>query len=79
MKKLVLSMIEAWQKSENRPRGLCLQTPTCSAYGHRVISQYGVLRGGLMTAWRIFKCNGLMSSAQSDTSPGNDVSPGDCP
>lgn len=57
MKKAALRMIEAWQVNPNRPRGLCLHSPTCSAYGYWVISEYGVLRGGVMTAWRIFTCN----------------------
>lgn len=61
MKKAVLRMIEAWQVNPDRPRGLCLQTPTCSVYGHRVISEHGVVRGGIMTAWRIFTCNGCMT------------------
>lgn len=61
MKAAMLQLIEAWQQNTNRKRGMCLQTPTCSAYGHFAISRYGVIRGGIMTAWRIFKCNGCMS------------------
>lgn len=61
MKANVLRMIEAWQANPDRRRGLCLQTPTCSVYGHNVISRYGVLRGGIMTAWRIFRCNGCIN------------------
>jgi uncharacterized protein len=61
MKAAMLQLIEAWQQNTNRKRGMCLQTPTCSAYGHYAISRYGVIRGGIMTAWRIFKCNGCMS------------------
>ena len=64
MKAWVLRMIEAWQASPNRPRGLCLRTPTCSAYGHQAISQKGVLRGGVMTAWRIFTCIGCLVAAE---------------
>lgn len=56
----VLRMIEAWQASPSRKRGLCLQRPTCSVYGHRAISEYGLIRGGVMTAWRVFTCNGCM-------------------
>jgi uncharacterized protein len=61
MKAAILQLIEAWQQNTNRKRGMCLQTPTCSAYGHYAISRYGVIKGGIMTAWRIFKCNGCMS------------------
>ena len=57
MKTAVLRIIEAWQANPNRPRGMCLHTPTCSVYGHRAISEHGLLRGGVMTAWRVFTCN----------------------
>jgi putative component of membrane protein insertase Oxa1/YidC/SpoIIIJ protein YidD len=65
MKAAMLRSIEAWQQNPNRKRGMCLQTPTCSAYGHHVINRYGVVRGGIMTTWRIFKCNGCMSNNNS--------------
>jgi putative component of membrane protein insertase Oxa1/YidC/SpoIIIJ protein YidD len=65
MKATVLRMIEAWQANPDRKRGLCLRTPTCSVYGHRVISQYGVLRGGALTAWRVFTCNSCMTRRAS--------------
>lgn len=57
MKRTALRAIEAWQVNPNRARGLCLQDPTCSVYGHRAISQHGIIRGGAMTAWRVFTCN----------------------
>jgi uncharacterized protein len=63
MKRAVLRAIEAWQANQNRPRGRCLHTPTCSAYGHQVISRYGVARGAVMTAGRIFTCNGCLTAA----------------
>jgi putative component of membrane protein insertase Oxa1/YidC/SpoIIIJ protein YidD len=61
MKAQVLRAIEAWQVNPDRVRGLCRQTPTCSVYGHRAISRYGVLRGGIMTAGRILRCNGCLA------------------
>ena len=60
MKRTVLRLIEAWQVNPDRKRGLCLQSPTCSVYGHRAISRYGLICGGVMTAWRVFTCNGCM-------------------
>jgi len=57
VKQGVLWIIEAWQENPDRPRGMCLHTPTCSVYGHQAISRYGVFRGGIMTAWRVFRCN----------------------
>ena len=62
MKAAVLRMIEAWQANPNRPRGMCLQTPTCSVYGYQAISRYGLIRGGIATAWRVVRCNGCVSA-----------------
>jgi putative component of membrane protein insertase Oxa1/YidC/SpoIIIJ protein YidD len=53
----VLQAIEAWQRNPDRPRGRCLHTPTCSVYGHAAITRYGLVRGGFMAAWRVFRCN----------------------
>lgn len=60
MKTTVLRMIEAWQVNPDRKRGLCLQSPTCSVYGHQAIVKYGLIRGGVMTAWRVFTCNSCL-------------------
>lgn len=56
----MLRAIEAWQVNPNRPRGWCVRTPTCSVYGHRAISQHGLVRGGFMTAWRVVTCSGCL-------------------
>jgi uncharacterized protein len=39
------------------PHGFCRFTPTCSEYGTEAITKYGVIKGGLMTSWRILRCN----------------------
>ena len=35
----------------------CPYIPTCSAYGLEAIEKYGALKGGLLAAWRILRCN----------------------
>ena len=60
----VLRVIEAWQANPVRPRGMCLHTPTCSAYGHRAVSRHGLVIGGIMTAWRVIRCNPYLSGAR---------------
>jgi len=41
-----------------RLRGVieCRFVPTCSAYGRESIRKYGVVVGGVRTAWRIARC-----------------------
>lgn len=65
-RKIVVGVIKLYQKTlsfdhgpmKNRyPHGFCRFYPTCSEYGVVAISKYGVIKGGLMTAWRILRCN----------------------
>lgn len=35
----------------------CRFLPTCSSYGLKAIETYGPWKGGLLTAWRIVRCN----------------------
>ena len=59
MKKICISMIRFYQKylSPMKMRYHCIYTPTCSQSGIEAIEKYGVLKGGLLTAWRILRCN----------------------
>jgi uncharacterized protein len=35
----------------------CKYHPTCSAYAVEAIQRYGILKGTVMAAWRILRCN----------------------
>ena len=35
----------------------CRYLPSCSEYADIAISEWGVLRGGALAAWRILRCN----------------------
>lgn len=35
----------------------CKYHPTCSAYALQAIKTYGILRGSVLTAWRLLRCN----------------------
>jgi putative membrane protein insertion efficiency factor len=37
----------------------CRFVPSCSRYAYEAIEEYGSLRGGAMTAWRLLRCNPL--------------------
>lgn len=41
------------------PDGYCRFHPTCSQYGYDAIKTHGVFKGGMMTLWRIMRCNPL--------------------
>jgi len=35
----------------------CRYVPTCSEYAMEAVERFGVLRGGLMAAWRLLRCH----------------------
>jgi putative membrane protein insertion efficiency factor len=35
----------------------CKYEPTCSRYAAQAIRQYGILRGLVLAAWRLLRCN----------------------
>ncbi|MBO4902417.1 MAG: membrane protein insertion efficiency factor YidD [Lachnospiraceae bacterium] len=58
MKYILIDLIKFYQKYIS-----CLKTtkcpyfPTCSQYGLEAIEKYGALKGSLLAAWRIIRCN----------------------
>ncbi len=35
----------------------CRYHPTCSAYAVQAVESYGILRGVVLAAWRLLRCN----------------------
>ena len=64
MKRLLLAVVLApirfYQRfvSPGLPRR-CKYEPTCSAYAVQAVQELGVLRGTVLAAWRIVRCNPL--------------------
>jgi len=58
VKRVFLAPIAAYRRwvSPALPRR-CRYEPTCSAYATQSIRRFGVLRGGLLAAWRLLRCN----------------------
>jgi len=58
VKRALLATIAAYQRhvSPSLPRR-CRYEPTCSAYAVESIGRFGVLRGALLAAWRLLRCN----------------------
>ena len=58
MKRLSLGLISAYGRWISPAFGRrCRYEPTCSAYAATAIRRFGVLRGTLMAAWRLLRCN----------------------
>jgi len=58
VKRILLAPIGAYQRwiSPSRPRR-CRYEPTCSAYAVEAIGRHGAVRGFLLAAWRLLRCN----------------------
>jgi putative membrane protein insertion efficiency factor len=56
---VLLALIRAYQSSLSRtlPSNTCRFYPSCSHYGYQAIYKYGALKGGLMAAGRVLRCN----------------------
>lgn len=54
----LILFIQGWRAVVSPLYGdVCRYHPSCSAFGLRAVQQFGVLRGGAMTLWRIIRCN----------------------
>lgn len=58
IKKILIKMIRLYQKYISPMKTTkCPYIPSCSQYGLEAIQKYGALKGGLLAAWRILRCN----------------------
>ena len=58
MKKLLILFIKFYRKYISPIKSTkCPYFPTCSQYGLEAIEKYGALKGGILTFWRILRCN----------------------
>ncbi len=56
---LLLAVIRLYQATFSRtlPPDTCRFHPSCSHYGYQAIYKYGAIKGSLMAAWRVLRCN----------------------
>jgi len=52
-------MIKFYRKyiSGMKIKSTCIYVPTCSEYSLEAIEKYGAFKGGILTLWRILRCN----------------------
>ncbi len=58
MRKIFIKPIEIYRRfvSPMLPPS-CRYWPSCSEYALQAIQKHGVLKGGLLGAWRVIRCN----------------------
>ena len=58
MKRILIGLIKFYRKYLSPLKSTrCPYIPTCSQYGLEAIEKYGAIKGSLLTAWRILRCN----------------------
>ncbi len=58
MQKLIILIIKFYQKYISpMKRTKCPYYPTCSQYGLEAVKIHGALKGSMLAAWRICRCN----------------------
>ena len=59
LKKIFIGLIKFYRKyiSGMKSTPTCKFIPTCSEYSIEAIEKYGALKGGLLSIWRILRCN----------------------
>ena len=59
MKKIVIGLIKFYRNylSGLKAAPTCKFIPTCSEYALEAVEKYGVIKGGVLSVWRILRCN----------------------
>lgn len=71
VKKALIFLIRTYQMtiSPRFSHGSCRYIPTCSQYAIEAIEIHGVIKGSLMAAWRILRCNPLSKGGWDPVPP----------
>ena len=58
MKRILIAFLRFYKLaiSPYLPGG-CRFTPTCSEYAMQAVAMHGALKGSLLAAWRVLRCN----------------------
>ncbi len=70
MKAAAMKAIKVYQRSiSGMLPSACRFQPTCSQYGYEAIEKHGLIKGCLLTAWRLLRCNPLNRNRGYDPVP----------
>lgn len=58
MKNILIFIIKLYRKYISPMKiTKCPYYPTCSTYGLEAVQKHGAIKGGILTLWRILRCN----------------------
>ena len=69
MKKLLIKLIDIYQKTPLHTHTLCKYHPTCSEYSKIAILRFGIIKGLYLSIKRILRCNIFTKPNQIDLVP----------
>lgn len=73
MKHLLVVLVRVWRAVVSPLYGdVCKYHPSCSAYGLEALRTHGAVKGSLLAAWRILRCNPF-SRGGYDPVPGTEA------
>lgn len=59
MRKMMIKLIEWYQRQTANSNPTCRYHPTCSQYAKEAYTTHNVFRATWLSAWRILRCNPL--------------------
>ena len=59
MKHIGIALVHVWRWTFGllTPGGTCKYHPSCSQYALDAFREFGLFRGAVLSAWRLFRCN----------------------
>lgn len=73
MKRLLIRLIKFYQSNISPGKGPCCRfIPTCSNYAIEALETHGVMKGSLLTLFRLLRCNRLFRGGYDPVPPKRD-------
>jgi putative membrane protein insertion efficiency factor len=73
---LLIGFFRLWRSVVSPLYGpTCKYHPSCSAYGLEAVRRHGAVRGSVLTAWRVLRCNPWSDGGIDDVPPARTAEP----